>query len=78
MQLISKRSYLYKRIKKDGLNKQDITELMKNQQCLKDLEHRVELYSDFIRGQQSQGQQLELVINGLKSKIYNYNGISPL
>lgn len=51
---------------------------MKNQQRLKDLEHRVELYSDFIRGQQSQGQQLELVINGLKSKIYNYNGISPL
>jgi hypothetical protein len=29
------------------------------QQQLKDVEHRVELYNDFIRGQQLQKQQLE-------------------
>ena len=42
--------YLYKRIKKEGLNKHDITDLVKNQQDLKYMEHRVDLYSDFIRG----------------------------
>ena len=60
--------YLYQRIKKEGLNKQDITVLVRNQQKLKDLEHRVDLYSEFIRGQQLQKQQLEQEIERLKSK----------
>jgi hypothetical protein len=58
--------YLYQRIKKEGLNKQDITVLVRNQQKLKDLEHRVDLYSEFIRGQQLQKQQLEQEIERLK------------
>ena len=61
--------YLYKRIKKEGLNKHDITVLVKNQQDLKFMEHRVDLYSDFIRRQQLQKQQLEQEIDRLQSKI---------
>jgi transcriptional accessory protein Tex/SPT6 len=60
--------YLYQRIKKEGLSKKDITVLVRNQQKLKDLEHRVDLYSEFIRGQQLQKQQLEQEIERLKSK----------
>jgi hypothetical protein len=63
--------FLYKRIKKEGLDKQDIT-VIRNQQQLKEMEHRVDLYNDFIRGQQLQKQQLEQEINLLQSKIINY------
>ena len=49
--------YLYRRITKERLNRQDIATLLKNQQDLKFMEHRVDLYSDFIRGQQLQKQQ---------------------
>jgi hypothetical protein len=35
--------YLYKRIKKEGLNKHDITVLVKNQQDIKFMEHQVDL-----------------------------------
>ena len=45
---------LYKRIKKEGLNKHDIIVMVKCQQPLKEVEHRVDLFSDFIRGQQLQ------------------------
>jgi hypothetical protein len=45
------------------LNKHDITDLVENQQDLKFMEHRVDLYSDFIRGQQLQKQQLEQEID---------------
>ena len=65
--------YLYQRIKKDGLNKHDITVLVKSQQRLKDLEHRVELYNDFIKGQQLQKQQLEQEIDRIENKISRLN-----
>jgi transposase len=68
--------YLYRRIKKEGLNKKDIATLLKSQQELKFIEHRVDLYSDFIRGQQLQKQQLEQDINRLQSKINNDDDIS--
>ena len=64
--------YLYKRIKKEGLNKHDITVLVKSQQQLKEMEHRVDLYVEFIRGQQLQKQQLEKEIDILQSKINDY------
>jgi len=65
--------YLYRRVKKEGLNKHDIKVLVKNQQDLKFMEHRVDLYSDFIRGQQLQKQPLEQEINLLQSKINDYD-----
>jgi hypothetical protein len=61
--------YLYRRIKKEGLNKHDITVLVKNQQDLKFLEHRDDLYSNFIRGQQLQKQKIEQEIDRLHLKI---------
>jgi|GEM_PF-2136172 septal ring factor EnvC (AmiA/AmiB activator) len=60
---------LYKRIKKEGLNKKDIASLLKSQQELKFMERRVELYHDYIRGQQLEKQHLEQEINRLQSKI---------
>jgi ATP-dependent helicase/DNAse subunit B len=70
--------HLYRRIKKEGLSKEDITELVENQQDLKFLEKRVELYNEHIGRQQSQQLQLENDINRLKSRIGNYDGTSPL
>jgi hypothetical protein len=47
--------YLYQRVNKEGLNKQDITVMViSQQQQLRETEHRVKLYNDFIRGQQLQ------------------------
>jgi hypothetical protein len=61
--------YLHKRIKKERLIKQDIRDLVKNQQQLKELENRVELYADFIKEQQLQKQQqLEQEIDSLQDK----------
>ncbi len=43
--------HLYRRIKKEKIIKQDITNLLQNQQKLKYMNKRVELYNDFIGGQ---------------------------
>jgi len=67
--------YLYKRVKKEGLTKHDIVVLIKSQQDLKFMEHRVDLYSDFIRGQQLQKQQLEQEIKMLKTNLDNFGVI---
>ena len=64
--------YLYQRVKKEGLNKQDITVMVKSQQQqLKDVKHRVDLYGEFIRGQQLQKQQLENENKNLNTKKNN-------
>ena len=55
--------HLYRRIKKEGLSKEDIIELVENQQDLKLLEKRVEIYNEHIKRQQSQKFQLENEIN---------------
>jgi hypothetical protein len=43
--------HLYRPIKKEGLSKVGITELVENQQDLKFLERRVELYNEHITRQ---------------------------
>jgi hypothetical protein len=58
--------HLYRRVEKEGLSKEDTTELVENQQDLKFLEKRVELYNKHIRRQQSQ-KILENEINGLQA-----------
>jgi transcriptional accessory protein Tex/SPT6 len=70
--------HLYRRIKKEGLNKQDITDLIQNQQRLKGLDDRVQQYCKFIREQQLQKQQLEQIINRLQSRIDSYDGIHSI
>ena len=56
-------------MKKEGLSKEDITELVENQQDLKFLERRVELYNEYIKRQQLQVRYLEQLIDNLKSRI---------
>jgi hypothetical protein len=70
--------HLYRRIKKEKLTIQDITNLFQNQQKLKDMEKRVELYIQHIQGQQFQIRQQEQIIDALKSRIDNYDGVYPL
>jgi hypothetical protein len=65
--------HIYRRIKKEKLTKQDITNLLQNQQRLKDMEKRVDLYLEHIRGQQLQIKQHDQLISNLKSSIDNYN-----
>ena len=60
------------------MSKQDIVSLLKSQQQLKEMEHRVDLYVEFIRGQQLQKQQLEKEIDILQSKINDYECNSRL
>jgi hypothetical protein len=69
--------HLYRRIKKEKLTKHDITDLLQNQQRLKDMERRADLYLEHIRGQQLQIKQHDQVIDALKSKIDKYDTISP-
>ena len=70
--------HLYKRIKKEDLNKQDINDLVQNQQKRKDLDNRVQQYSKFIEEQQLQMKQLEQTIQRLQSKINNYDNVSSI
>jgi hypothetical protein len=51
--------HLYKSIKKEGLNKQDITDILENQKELKDIEYRVRLFNEHIGELQAQKLQLE-------------------
>lgn len=51
--------HLFRRIKKEGLNKQDITELLELQHLLLDLRKRVDLYNNHIGGLHAKKLQLE-------------------
>ncbi|HEY6535235.1 MAG TPA: hypothetical protein VIY08_05465 [Candidatus Nitrosocosmicus sp.] len=67
--------YLYSRIKKEGLGREDVEELLENKQELKFLEKRVVMYNEHIKGQQERIKQLDQVIGNLGSKTENYNYI---
>jgi hypothetical protein len=51
--------HLYRRIKKESLSKQDITNLLQTQQRIVDMDKRVELHAQHIQGQQLQIRHLE-------------------
>ncbi len=51
--------HLFRRIKKEGLNKQDIGELLENQTRIVDLQKRVKLYNDHIWGLHAKKVKLE-------------------
>jgi hypothetical protein len=70
--------HLYRRIKKEGLNKQDITKLLENQNKLVELDECVKLYNDRVQDLRSEKINLEKEINGLRTKRDNYDGISSL
>jgi hypothetical protein len=69
--------HLCRRIKKENLNKQDITDLLQNKNKLIDLNEEVIFYNNHIIGQQLKIQQLQQTIDILQSRISNYDGISP-
>ena len=58
--------HLYRRVKKERLNKQDITELLKTQHCLLDLSKKVDLYNNHILALHSKKLQLEKEIGKIK------------
>jgi len=61
--------HLFNRINKEGLlNKQDITDLVKNYFVLKELVSKIEIYSNYIREYQLHKQLLEQEINYLQEK----------
>ena len=70
--------HLYRRVKKEGLNKEGITKLLDNQNKLVQLDECVKLYNDRMQELQSEKQQLEKDINRLRTKRDNYDGISSL
>ena len=70
--------HLYRRIKKEDLNKQDITDLTQNQHRLQDMNKSVQLYANFIEGQQLKMKELQQMINRLQSRIDNYDGINSI
>jgi hypothetical protein len=61
--------HLYRRIKKEGLGKQDITELLKTQLRLLDLRKKVDLYNNHIWDLHAQKLRLEKEVERLKRQI---------
>jgi len=70
--------HLYNRVKKEGLNKQDITDLLQNKNKLIDLNEQVEFYNNCIYELKAKKSILEQEINRLQSRMDNYDGISAL
>jgi transposase len=60
--------HLFRRIKKEGLNKQDITELLQNHNKLIDLNAQVDFYNNHISEQELKIQQLAQTINRLQQQ----------
>ncbi len=61
--------HLFRRIKKEGLNKQDIGELLENQTRLVDLQKRVKLFNDHIWGLHAKKVKLEKEIQEKKKML---------
>ena len=70
--------HLFRRIKKERLNKQNITELLQNQNKLLDLNEQVSYYNNHLYLLKSKKYNLEQEIQRLQSRIDNYDGINPL
>jgi hypothetical protein len=70
--------HLYHRIKKEGLNKQDITDLLQNHNNLIDLDEQVKFHNNHIIEQQLKIQELAHIINRLNTRIDNNDGISRI
>jgi DNA-binding transcriptional MerR regulator len=70
--------HLYKRVKKEGLNKQDIIKLLDNQNKLVELDACVDIYNDRMQELRLEKMNLEKEINMLRTNRDNYDGISPL
>ncbi|HEY6534458.1 MAG TPA: hypothetical protein VIY08_01405 [Candidatus Nitrosocosmicus sp.] len=70
--------HLYCRIKKEGLEMDDVKELLRAQQELKVLLIRVELYNDHIKWQKEQLKQLDQVLFEMGIQPENYDSMYSL
>jgi Trp operon repressor len=63
--------HIFKRIKKEGLNKQDLTELLESQHELKDMRKRVTAANRLLESLNSDNLHLEKEIMEKKNLLYN-------
>ncbi|MGN6622997.1 MAG: hypothetical protein ACTHKK_02525 [Candidatus Nitrosocosmicus sp.] len=70
--------HLYRKIKEEGLSKQDITDLIQNKNISKDLSYELEFYHKRISELKSRKLALEQEINSLQRRRDNYDGINPI
>ena len=71
--------YPYHRVKKEGLNKQEITEILQYKNKLKDLCHELEYYYNRISELKYRKLAFEQEIHYLQQRrIDNYDGINPI
>jgi transposase len=68
--------HLYRKINDEGLDKQDVTELVQNKNMLKDLSYELRLYHNRISELKDRKLALEQQINYLQGRIDNYDGIN--
>ena len=70
--------HLYRKIKEEGLTKEDITELVQNKNMLKDQRYEIRVYHNRISELKSRKSALEQEINNLRQRRDNYDGINPI
>lgn len=69
---------LYKRAKEEGLNKEEITEILQNKNKLKDICYELGFYHTRISELKDTKSALEQEVNSLKRRRDNYDGITPV
>jgi transposase len=70
--------HLYRKIKEEGLDKQDVTEILQNKNISKDLKYELRLYHNRISELKDRKSALEQEINDLQKRRDNYDGINPI
>ena len=70
--------HLFIKIKEEGMDKEDITELLQNKNISKDLYEDVKFYHKCISDLKSRKLALEQEINSLQRRRDNYDGINPI
>ncbi len=63
----------FEEIKKEGLDKNDVKDLLENQQILESLQKRVELYNEYIKRQKGRIKQLDQAICNMAPRTGNYD-----
>jgi transposase len=70
--------HLYERAKEEGLNKNEITEILQHKNKLKDLCYELEFYHNRISELKSRKLTLEQEVNSIQRRRDNYDGINPI
>ena len=70
--------HLFRKIKEEGLDKQDITEILQNKNISKDLKYELRFYHNRISELKDRKLALEQEINDIQRRIDNYDGINQI